>query len=83
MCFHLEVNFFSMNVNEVTTTNNQQWINIHLYLIKIWRSIPILLTLECVEMGANINNIIRILLKCMVKYEGLSNEGFSSRVPWL
>jgi hypothetical protein len=50
-----------MSVNEVTTINNQQGINIHFYVLKIWHSILILLTLECVEMGANTNNIIRIL----------------------
>jgi hypothetical protein len=36
-----------------------------------------------VEMGANKYNIIRILLKFMVKYEGFSNEELGSRVPWV
>jgi hypothetical protein len=34
-----------------------------------WHHIPILLTLERVEVGANANNIIAILLKCMVNIE--------------
>lgn len=36
--------------------------------------IPILLTLEHVEVGANVNNIITILLNCMAKYGGVLNQ---------
>jgi hypothetical protein len=36
--------------------------------------IPILLTLEHVEVGTNVNNIITILLNCMAKYGGVLNE---------
>ncbi len=35
------------------------------------------------EMGANVNNIVAILLKCMVKYWGVFNEVFGSRWVWL
>jgi hypothetical protein len=36
--------------------------------------IPILLTLEHLEMGENVNNIMTILLNCMAKYGGILNE---------
>jgi hypothetical protein len=44
--------------------------------MKYWRQFPISLTLECVEMGALVNIITRILLKCMAKYGGLLVEEF-------
>jgi hypothetical protein len=46
--------------------DNQQWIRVNICVMKDWHHIPILLTLERVEVGANANNIIAILLKCMV-----------------
>ncbi len=48
--------------------DNQLWIHVNIYFMKDWHHIPILLTLEHVEVGANANDIIAILLKCMVKY---------------
>jgi hypothetical protein len=57
-----------VNVDEVTMMDNQLWIHVNIYFMKDWHHIPILLTLEHVEVGANANDIIAILLKCMVKY---------------
>ncbi len=51
-----------------TTMNKCQWINIHVYVMNDWCQVPILLTLECVKVSANANNITTILLKCMMKY---------------
>ncbi len=60
--------FFLVSANERITMDNQQWINVHVYLIKHWRQIPILLSLEHMEVSAITNSITIILLKCMVKY---------------
>jgi hypothetical protein len=48
------------------------------YVIKNWRQIPILLTLEHVQMDVTRNNIIAILLKCIAKYEKKLGEDFGS-----
>jgi hypothetical protein len=45
------INYFFMNVNEVTTLDNWQWISVHVYVMKDWCRFPILLTLERVEMN--------------------------------
>ncbi len=34
---------------------------------------------ELVEVAASIDNVIRILLKCIVKYGGIFNEKFTSQ----
>jgi hypothetical protein len=36
--------FFALSANKQTTINNQQWINVHIYVMKKWVQIPILLT---------------------------------------
>jgi hypothetical protein len=58
---------------------------VYVYDMKYTCQIPILLSLECVEMGATTNHIIAILLKCIVKYGGVLNDKFGSRwvLPWL
>ncbi len=42
--------------------------------MKDWHRFPILLTLECVEVNATTYNFTSTLLKCMVKYKGVSIE---------
>jgi hypothetical protein len=59
--------------------DNQQWTNVHVYIMKDWHQFPILLTLEHVEANATIYNIIAILLKCMAKYGQLLVEKLGSR----
>jgi AAA15 family ATPase/GTPase len=67
-----------VSVNEVTTMDNQQWINDFVYVTKR-DQILIVLTLKCVEVGANVDNINVIFLKHMVRYQKLSNEELDSR----
>lgn len=43
----------------------------HVYMMKNQAQIPIFLTLECVEMGATIDNIIAIILQTLIKFVGL------------
>jgi hypothetical protein len=37
-------NFFSMSANEVIVVDNQQWISVHVYIMKDWHWFSILLT---------------------------------------
>jgi hypothetical protein len=46
--------------------------------MKNWRQIPIVLTLEHVQMDATRIHIIAILLKCIVKYGNKLDEDFGS-----
>jgi hypothetical protein len=47
--------------------------------MKLVRQIPILLTLEHVQVDSTRNNIIAILLKCIAKYGKKLDEDFGSR----
>ncbi len=53
------------------TIDNQQWINVHIYVIKKWVWIPIFLTFKGVEMGATIDNLITIILQSLTKFKNL------------
>jgi hypothetical protein len=62
------INYVVVSANEVTIVDVQQWINIHVYMMKNWKQIPILLTLEKVEMGTTSNNINVFILNAMGRY---------------
>jgi hypothetical protein len=70
---------YVVNEDEVTTVDVQQWINIHAYMMKNWKQIPILLTLEKVEMGTIVNNIKAVILNAMGRYGALTNETMASK----
>jgi hypothetical protein len=79
------VNYVAINADEVTTIDVQQWINIHAYMMKNWKRVPILLTFEKLEMGATSNNIKGVILNAMGEYGGLTNEAMDLQVglPWM
>jgi len=58
--------FFTLSVNEVTTIDNQQWINVHVYMMQNWICISILITLEWVKMGATTKKSLQ--LSCKVSW---------------
>jgi hypothetical protein len=60
-----------LNANELTTIDNQQWINVHIYVIEKVVRIPILLSLQDVEMCAATDNLINIILQNLTKFKGL------------
>ncbi len=70
---------YVINVNEVTIIKVQQWINILLYMIKNWKHIPILQTLENVEVGANAYNIKAVILDDMGRYGDFTNQTMASK----
>jgi hypothetical protein len=70
----LEANYVTICVDEVMFANVQQWINSHIYVMKNWKHIPILLTHEKVKVGATSDNIIDVILDATGKYGWLTNE---------
>ncbi len=47
--------------------------------MKNWKQVPILLTLEKVEMGTTSNNIKAVILSAMGEYGGLIDEAMASK----
>jgi len=77
------VNYVAISVDEMTTIDVQQWINIHAYMMKNWKWIPILLTFEKVEMGTTSDNIKVIILNAMGGYRGPTDEAMASKWVFL
>jgi len=58
--------FFAWSADEVTIIDNQEWINVHAYMMQNWIRILILLTLKWVEVRATTKK--SLLLSCKVSW---------------
>jgi hypothetical protein len=66
--------FIVINVDEVTTINNTQWLSIHWYVVQKWKCIPILLCVETICLFATFDSIFSLMVKCMLDFGGLRVE---------
>lgn len=53
---------------EVTSSNNQSWLSMHVYIVYAWKRIPMLLSPQHVREGCTAVNV-KDLLMCMVVYQ--------------
>lgn len=58
----------------MTTSDNTQWLLIHLYVVLAWKRIPIFLYVDGVGMFATIDNVFVLMLKCIIEFGGLGLE---------
>ncbi len=58
--------FFALSADEVTIIDNQEWINVHAYMMQNWICILILLTLKWVEVHATTKK--SLLLSCKISW---------------
>jgi hypothetical protein len=72
--------FIPVSVNEVIVIDNTQCLSIHLYVVQQWKRIPILLSMEIVNMFATSNNILVFMLKCLLKFRRLRLEEFCEKL---
>jgi hypothetical protein len=61
------VNFIDVNVIEATTTNNMQWLSIHLYVVQGWKRILIFLCVDTIRVFATSNNVFGLIVKSLFK----------------
>ena len=66
--------FFSLSCDEVTSVNYQSWISVHDYVLRDWKRIPLLLTLERVVEGGTTYNLTSVIANVAHAYEGLSKQ---------
>jgi hypothetical protein len=64
--------YFFITCDEVTTLDNQSWINIHVYTIQDWVRVPMFLCLQCVTEGGDADNITKIILTALTNEGGLT-----------
>ncbi len=66
-----KANFVVVNADDMTTIDAREWIGIHGYVMRNWKCVLVLLTLEKVEVGATLDNIKNVILDVMGKIQGL------------
>jgi hypothetical protein len=59
-------NLFFWNVDEVITVDNQSWISLHAHVMRAWKRIFILFTLQHVVKGGNIDNLTPIIVQALM-----------------
>ena len=69
-----ECDFFSLTCDEVTIVDCQTWISIHVYVVKDFVCVPMLLTLERVTGGAGSDNLTTVLVEALQQLGGLTLE---------
>jgi hypothetical protein len=67
-------NYIVINVDEVTTIDNTQWLLIHLYVVQKWKKILMFLYVETISQFAIFNNFFSLMLKCIINSWGLGLE---------
>jgi hypothetical protein len=56
-------NYIVINVDEVTTINNTQWLSIHLYVVQKWNFFLMFLYVETISQSSISNNIFFFSVK--------------------
>ncbi len=56
-----------VNVIEATTTDNMQWLSIHLYVVLGWKRILIFLCVDTIRVFATSNNVFGLIVKSLFK----------------
>jgi hypothetical protein len=64
--------FFFGNVDEVTTIDNQSWISLHAHVMRAWKRIFILFTLQHVVKGGNTDNLTPIIAQALMQEGSLT-----------
>ncbi len=73
-------NYIVINVDEVTTINNTQWLSIHLYVVQKWNFFLMFLY---VETKVNLPFLIiffSLVLKCMINFGGVKLEELGKKL---
>ncbi len=71
---------FYVSCDEVTTIDNQSWLSIHVYVIKEWKKVSIMLNLQRVVDGATFYNLTSFIVKSLMEFGGLSETNLANKL---
>jgi hypothetical protein len=71
--------FISIFINEVTITDCQSWLGVHVYCVDGWKRNPILLSLDQLVNGGIADNLTNIIVDNVLQYGGLSKFDLVSK----
>jgi hypothetical protein len=64
--------FITCSCDKVTTTDNDPWICVHVYVVQSWTKVPNLHFVECIVDGLASNNLIDVIMVTLVKRDGVN-----------
>ena len=72
-------NFLSLHCDEVTSVDCQSWVNVHGYILRDWKRIPLLFMLDRAVEGGTLDNLTTIIVNVICTYGGLSDQKRAAR----
>jgi hypothetical protein len=66
--------YLSFICDEVSIIENQSWLSVHAYVVQNWLKLPIFLSLECVVVKSNADNLTLILMQALMHQRGLTEN---------
>jgi hypothetical protein len=66
--------FISINCDKVVTLDNQSWTFVHVYIIKNWCRVQILLNLERIVNGGTYDNLTSIIIHSLDVFGDIANK---------
>jgi hypothetical protein len=66
--------------DEVTTIDNQSWLSIHVYVIKEWKKVSIMLNLQRLVDGTTFDNLTSFIVKSLMEFGGLSETNLANKL---
>jgi hypothetical protein len=70
--------FILVSYDEVTSFNNQNWLSLHVYLVKDWKRVLVLLNLQRVD-GMTFDKLIITIVKKFARIIGLSESNLAHK----
>jgi len=60
--------YIIVNCDEVIAIDNQSWCSVHTYVVDGFKRMSLLLNLEKVFNGCNVDNLTQLIMKFLTKY---------------
>jgi hypothetical protein len=73
-------NFISISCDEVTSTANESWISIHVYLCETWARKPLLLCCKQISVDCNAENVAQIVIEALMVEGGMTKAEIGQKL---
>lgn len=71
--------YIIINCDEVITINNRSWCSVHTYVVDGFKRMSLLLNLEKVISGCNVDNLTQLIMKSLMEYGYLTTNQISNK----
>jgi hypothetical protein len=68
---------------EFTIIDNGSWICVHVYVINCYTRVPNLVCIARIVNGLSFNNLIQVIMSCIIENGGLTKEELFKKMEWM